>query len=154
MILKSWFAQESIAIDDRRFKMICQGLFYSKLVYTVFMFLAMCGAQETITWLLKDIQHSVKNLIESCKPLKKVLQMKNVLPPRMSTKTLVQQLTAFFNLSTCHKVIITCKPRALSGKLHKNSTLTRQGTNIHIDANLTLSIGAFFNRSARLDPFQ
>ena len=74
--------------------------------------------------------------------------MKTVLP------TLVQQLTAFYNLSTCHKVIIACKPRALSGKLHKNSTLTRQGTNIHIDANLTLSIGAFFYRLARLDPFQ
>ena len=84
--------------------------------------------------------------------------MKTGLPPGTPTKTLleasgdlsVQQMIAFTTLSTCHQIIRTGKPMALSRKFQQGLVLTRQGFNIRIEANLTLSRGAFFYRAAML----
>ena len=145
-------------MPSRRFKIICQGLFYSKLLYCLQVFGNVWGignndlVTRRYTAFSKEHNRKLQTLQN------KVLRMKTGLPPRTSTKTLietsgdlsVQQLTAFSTLSTCHKMIASCKPRALSGKLKNGSTLTRQGTNIRIDANLTLSRGAFLYRAATL----
>ena len=67
----------------------------------------------------------------------------------MATFT-VQQLIAYVTLSTCQKMILTGKPIALARKFEQSCVSTRQGTNIRIEANLTLTRGAFFYRAAVL----
>ena len=86
------------------------------------------------------------------------MQLKTGLPPGTPTKTLleasgdlsVQQLIAYVTLSTCQKMVLTGKPIVLAEKFKQSCVSTRQGINIRIEANLTLTRGAFFYRAAVL----
>ena len=141
-----------------RFKVVCQGLFYSKLSY--------CLQVMGNVWGLTNNDLVNRRYTAFCKSdnnklqvlQNQVLRMKTGLPPRTSTEHLVDmsgdlsvhQLTAFFTLSTCQKIIHTGKPETLASKLRHGTVVTRHGDNIRMEANLTLSRGAFFYRAGLL----
>ena len=141
-----------------RFNMVCQGLFYSKLLYCLQVIGNVWGI-ETTDLITRKFSSFTKEDNRRLQTLQnQVLQMKTGLPPRTPTKTLldisgdlsVQQLTAFATLATCHKIIQTGKPSALANKLYQGSSRTRNGISIRLEANLTLSRGAFLYRAAVL----
>ena len=141
-----------------RFNMVCQGLFYSKLLYCLQIVGNVWGTY-TADVMIRKFPAFTKADNRRLQTLQnQVLQMKTGLPPRTATRTLldasgdlsVQQLTAFATLSTCHKIMQTGKPTALATKLTQGRTRTRNGTVIRIHAKLTLSHGAFLYRAAVL----
>ena len=87
-----------------------------------------------------------------------VLRMKTGLPRNTPTETLlkisgelsVQQLTAFSTLTSLKKVLHKQKPKYLVDKLRLNTNTTRQENNIRMEANLTVTRGAYFYRAASL----
>ena len=141
-----------------RFMVVCQGLFYSKLVYCLQVIGNVWGLNNNV---LENQRYSAFSKSDNSKLQalqNQVLRMKTGLPTRTSTELLiersgdlsVQQLTAFFTLSTLHKIIHTGKPETLANKLKHGTVATRHGDNIRIDANLTLSLGAFLYRAGLL----
>jgi hypothetical protein len=84
--------------------------------------------------------------------------MKTGLPRHTPSETLlkisgdlsVQQLTAFSTLTSLKKVLHEQKPKYLVDKLRLNNNTTRQEKNIRMEANLTVTIGAYFYRAASL----
>ena len=141
-----------------RFKIVCQGLFYSKLAYCLQVIGNVWGLSNTdlVNRRYPAFTKSDNNKLQTLQ--NQVLRLKTGLPPLTPTVELldksgdlsVQQLTAFFTLSTCQKVLHTGKPKPLRDKLSVGTVSTRQENTIRIDANLTLSRGAFFYRAGML----
>ena len=141
-----------------RFNMICQGVFYSKLLYCLQIVGNIWGI-DTADLITRRYSTFTKEDNRRLQTLQnKVMQMKTGLPPFTPTRTLldksgdlsVQQLIAFTTLTTCHKIIQTGKPLALANKFNRGLSRNRYGTVMRIEANLTLSRGGFFYRAALL----
>ena len=141
-----------------RFHMVCQGLFYSKLLYCIQIIGNVwgLGTADTESRRYSSFTKEDNRRLQTLQ--NKVMQLKTGLPPGTPTKTLleasgdlsVQQLIAYVTLSTCQKMVLTGKPIVLAEKFKQSCVSTRQGINIRIEANLTLTRGAFFYRAAVL----
>ena len=111
----------SIYMPRKRFDIICQGLFYSKLVYCLQIIgnvWGMTTADEVnrrCSAFSKEDNRRLQTLQNQ------VLCLKTGLPARSSTNALlqasgdlsVQQLTALYTLTSCYKIIQTVQPTML-----------------------------------------
>ena len=140
-----------------RFNTICQGIFYSKMIYCLQIIGNVWGnldnddTSRRYAAFTKEDNRKLQTLQNQ------VLRLKTNLPRLTPTSTLlsvsgdlsVQQLTAFHTLSSLHKVLYSGKPRYLKNKLQINNNMTRQEKTIIINhSNLSLRRGAYIYRGA------
>ena len=147
-------------MPKNRFNNICQGVFYSKMIYCLQVIGNVWGiAQNDQTnrryaAFTKEDNRKLQTLQNQ------VLRLKTGLSKYSSTTNLlsasgdlsVQQLTAFHTLTLVQKVIHSGKPQYLATKLRLNNNHTRQEITIerNRNCNLTLSRGAFLYRATTL----
>ena len=138
-------------MPPKRFNTICQGIFYSKMLYCLQVVGNVWGIESSdevnrrFVAFTKDDNQKLQTLQNS------VLRMKTNLPRRTPTRTLlsvggdlsVQQLTALTSLTSLQKVIQNGKPKYIADKLNLSTVNTRQENTIKIDSSLTLTRGAY-----------
>ena len=145
-------------MPPKRFNTICQGIFYSKMLYCLQVVGNVWGIDSSdevnrrFAAFTKDDNQKLQTLQNS------VLRMKTNLPRRTPTRTLlsvggdlsVQQLTALTSLTSLQKVIQNGKPKYIADKLNLSTVNTRQENTIKIDSSLTLTRGAYMYRAAAI----
>ena len=147
-----------------KFKLLCNGLFYSKLLYCLQVF--------SHVWDISNLDQETRRFTASTwkdnRQLQvlqnKVMRLQTGLPFRTPTVQLtqatfdlsVQQLTAYTTLVTAQRCISSKQPRYMADKLQLrtnegNATFPlRQENTLRIQSNLTLARGGFFCRSSAL----
>jgi hypothetical protein len=145
-------------MPKKRFRMICQGIFYSKMTYCLQVVGNVWGVESTdevnrrFSAFTKEDNRKLQTLQNT------VLRLKTNMPKLTPTETLltlsgdlsVQQLTALSTLTSLQKILQNGKPKYLAEKLKQSTTHTRQENTIRISSNLTLTRGAYFYRAAGL----
>ena len=115
-------------MPSHRFKQVCSGLFYSKLIYCLQVF--------GMVWDIPNVDESCRRSIAFTKEdnrklqvlQNKILRLKTGLPYDTSTKDLIeasgdlsiQQLTAYTSLVLAQKTIHNQEPAYLAAKLQRN----------------------------------
>ena len=147
-----------------KFKLFCNGLFHSKLMYCLQVF--------SHVWDIPNLDLENRRFSaftrEDNRKLQvlqnKVMRLKSGLPFRTPTEQLcqatgdlsVQQLTAYSTLTTAQKAIATQQPEYLAKKLKFRSNYddqafpNRHENKLRIQSKLTISRGGFFCRSSAL----
>ena len=143
-------------MPTNRFKQICSGLFYSKLIYCLQVF----GTVWDIVHVGESCRRSVSFTKEDNRRLQviqnKILRLKTGLPKDTPTKDLVkasedlsiQQLTAYTSLVLAQKSIFNQEPAYLAAKFQRNPR--RPNKLILPNYRLSLSRDGFFYRSCAL----
>ena len=144
-------------MPTHRFKQICSGLFYSKLIYCIQIFGNVWDI-PSFDDLNRRTQAFTKEDNRKLQVLQnKILRLKTGLPFETSTASLlqnsgdlsVQQLTAYTSLVTAQKSILHQEPVYLAEKFKKNQSLHSHKVT---PPNYTLSVSrdGFFYRTASL----
>ena len=151
-------------MPEDKFKLFCNGLFHSKLVYClqVFSHVWNIPSMDLENRRFPAFTRGDNRKLQVLQ--NKVMRLKTKLPPRTPTETLlkvtgdlsVQQLTAFSTLVTAQKAIAAQQPLYLAQKLNLKTSdddqqlPSRQAYTLKIQSNHSLSRGGFFCRSAAL----
>ena len=145
------------SMPTHRFKQICSGLFYSKLIYCIQIFgnvwdIPSCDDTNRRSQAFTKEDNRKLQVLQN-----KILRLKTGLPFETSTATLlkssgdlsVQQLTAYTSLLTAKKSILNQEPVYLAEKFLKNQALHSHKVT---QPNYTLSVSrdGFFYRTARI----
>ena len=145
-------------MPKKKFRTICQGIFYSKMSYCLQVVGNVWGI-DTNDEVNRRFSAYTKEDNRKLQTLQNmVLRMKTDMPRRTPTTTLlalsgdlsVQQLTAQATLTSLQKVIHNGKPLYLADKLKLNIMNTRQENTIRQKSKLTLTRGAYFYRASVL----
>ena len=146
-------------MPEAKFNTICQGIFYSKLLYCLQIVGNVWGVGTTdeetrrFTAFTKEDNRKLQVLQNM------VLRMKTKMPRGTETTTLlsrsgdlsVQQLTALSSLTTLQKMIHSGKPEYITRKLSMNmNPATRQENMIKLRSNLTITRGAYVYRASSI----
>ena len=151
-------------VPKLKFKLLCDGLFYSKLLYCLQVF--------SNIWCVNNFDEDSRRFVAFTKDdlrklqvlQNKILRLKCGLGFDCSTRELVEksgdlsvhQLTAFSTLTTAHRAIVSKKPQYLYSKLKLRnrdqipSLPERYENTLNISSKLTLARGGFFCRSSAL----
>ena len=142
-------------MPTKRFKQICSGLFYSKLIYCIQIFgnvwnIPNCDETNRRSRAFTQEDNRKLQVLQN-----KILRLKTGLSFESSTASLptasrdlsIQQLTAYTSLLTAHKCIIHQEPVYLASKFRR----LPNSTNVS-PPNYTLSVSrdGFFYRTAAL----
>ena len=136
-------------MPEAKFNTICQGIFYSKLLYCLQIVGNVWGVGTTdeetrrFTAFTKEDNRKLQNM---------VLRLKTKMRRGIETTTLisrsrdisVEQLTALSSLTTLQKMIHSGKPEYITRKLSINTNAaTRQENMIKLNSNLKITRGAY-----------
>ena len=147
-----------------KFVLLCNGLFYSKLLYCLQVF-ANCWCDPNLDESVRRFPAFTRNDNAKLQVLQnKVMRLKCGLPFDTPTTKLievtgdlsVQQLTAYMTLTTAHRAIVKKQPRYFASKLKLRTRENipvlpdRHQFTFDISSRLTIVRGGFFYRSASL----
>ena len=141
-----------------KFKLLCNGLFYSKLLYCLQVF--------SHVWDINNLDQESRRFTAFTRKdnrqlqvlQNKVMRLQTGLPFRTPTVELtqatnslsVQQLTAYTTLATVQRCIASKQPRYMADKLQLRTFPLRHENTLRIQSNLTLARGGFFCRGSAL----
>ena len=153
-----------MGLNFEKFKLFCNGLFHSKLLYCLQVF--------SHVWNIPNLDQENRRYSAFTRGdnrklqvlQNKVMRLKCNLPIRTPTENLikatgdlsVQQLTAYSTLVTVQKAIATQQPQYLAQKLKLRTSQenqafpNRQENMLRIQSNLSISRGGFFCRGSAL----
>ena len=154
----------SSLMPKEKFKLFCNGLFHSKLIYCLEVFSHVWNIstydeeQRRFPAFTRSDNRKLQVLQN------RVMRLKSNLPFGTSTVELcrttgdlsVHQLSAFSTLVTAHKSIISKQPQYLARRLHLRTKQehpflpNRHENTLRIQSNLTISRGGFLHRSSVL----
>jgi hypothetical protein len=149
-------------MPEAKFKLLCNGLFHSKVMYCLQVF--------SHVWDIPNLDQENRRFSAFTRGdnrklqvlQNKVMRMKTNLPFGTSTLQLtqttgdlsIQQLTAYSTLVTAQKSIAAQQPQYLARKLKlrtdEDNVPNRQINTIRIQSNLTIARSGFFCRSSAL----